>query len=49
MTDPSRHLVRVSPPTLVQQAQLLQLANRQRLLLRELEARQIAKTLQQGS
>lgn len=49
MTDPSRQLVSVSPPTLVQQAQILQLANRQRLLLREQEARQIAKTIKQLS
>lgn len=49
MTDPTRQLVRVSPPTLVQQAQILQLANRQRLLLREQEARQIAKTIKQLS
>ena len=48
-TDPSRQLVRISPPTLVQQAAILQLANRQRLLLREQEARQVAKTLRQGA
>jgi hypothetical protein len=50
MTDnPTRQVVRTAPPTLIQQAQLLQIANRQRLLLREQEARQIAKTLQQSA
>ena len=47
--DPSRQPVRVIPLTLIQQAQLLQVANRQRLLQREQEARQIAKTIQQSS
>lgn len=50
MTDnPTRQVVRTAPPTLVQQAQLLQIANRQRLLLREQEARQIARTIIQSN
>lgn len=36
------------PPALTQQAQLLQLANRQRLLQRQAEERAIAKAVKQA-